>query len=190
MCSVCDPAKIFLIYKFSYLLFSNPNHKTKIKTAIRWDRTLGLGFGAPCIGFLRVHCSVAQSCCSRGAFATVSGRFRVLSSSPVSRSSLGRISTKVRNFHLLPSIQSVRYFAYLGRVIVGSKTSEVVILGGWKLDREVSLYLGFWRVDFFFLLTDKIWPSLKITQRITSRTRRTRMASRSQRNISILQEKG
>jgi hypothetical protein len=48
---------------------------------------------------------------------------------PVSRSSLGRISTKVRIFHLLPSIQSVRNFAYLGRVIVGSKTSEVVILG-------------------------------------------------------------
>jgi len=29
------------------------------------------------------------------------GRFRVLSSSPVSRSSLGRISTKVRNFPLV-----------------------------------------------------------------------------------------
>lgn len=53
----------------------------------------------------------------------------MLSSSPVSRSLLGRISTKVRIFHLLPSIQSVRNFAYLGRVIVGSKTSEVVILG-------------------------------------------------------------
>ncbi len=59
----------------------------------------------------------------------VSGRFRVVSSSPVSRSSLGRISRKVRIFHLFPSIQSVRNFAYLGRVIVGSKTSEVVILG-------------------------------------------------------------
>jgi hypothetical protein len=29
MCSVCDPPKIFLMYKISYLLFSNPNHKTK-----------------------------------------------------------------------------------------------------------------------------------------------------------------
>jgi hypothetical protein len=37
MCSVCDPAKIFLRYKFSYLLFSNPNHKTKTETAIRWE---------------------------------------------------------------------------------------------------------------------------------------------------------
>jgi hypothetical protein len=37
MCSVWDPEKIFLIYKFSYLLFSNSNHKTKTETAIRWE---------------------------------------------------------------------------------------------------------------------------------------------------------
>jgi hypothetical protein len=29
--SVCDPAKIFLTSKFSYLLFSNPTHKTKLE---------------------------------------------------------------------------------------------------------------------------------------------------------------
>jgi len=31
-CSVCDPAKIFLTSKFSYLLFCNPTRKTK-----NWD---------------------------------------------------------------------------------------------------------------------------------------------------------
>jgi hypothetical protein len=39
-CSICDPAKIILISKFSYSLFSNPTHKTKIGTANRWDATL------------------------------------------------------------------------------------------------------------------------------------------------------
>jgi hypothetical protein len=38
-CSVCDPAKIILTSKFSYSLFSNPTHKTKIGTANRWDTT-------------------------------------------------------------------------------------------------------------------------------------------------------
>jgi hypothetical protein len=36
-CSVCDPAKIILTSKFSYSLFSNPTHKTKIGTANMWD---------------------------------------------------------------------------------------------------------------------------------------------------------
>ncbi len=37
-CSVCDPAKIFLKSKISYLLFfSNPTHKTKTGTAKRWE---------------------------------------------------------------------------------------------------------------------------------------------------------
>jgi len=35
-CSVCDPAKVFLTSKFSYLLFSNPAHQTKTGTANRW----------------------------------------------------------------------------------------------------------------------------------------------------------
>jgi hypothetical protein len=30
-CSVCDPAKIILTSKFSYSLFSNPTHKTKLR---------------------------------------------------------------------------------------------------------------------------------------------------------------
>jgi hypothetical protein len=34
-CSVCDPAKIFLTSKFSYLLLSNPTHKTKTSTLQR-----------------------------------------------------------------------------------------------------------------------------------------------------------
>jgi len=38
-CSVCDPAKIFLTSKFSYLLFSNPTHKTKSGTANRRETT-------------------------------------------------------------------------------------------------------------------------------------------------------
>jgi hypothetical protein len=38
-CSVCDPAKIFLTSKFSYLPFSNPTHKTKTWTANRWETT-------------------------------------------------------------------------------------------------------------------------------------------------------
>jgi hypothetical protein len=38
-CSVCDPAKIFLTSIFSYLLFSNPAHKTKTGTANRWETT-------------------------------------------------------------------------------------------------------------------------------------------------------
>jgi hypothetical protein len=36
-CSVCDPAKIFLIS--SYLLFSNPTHKTETGTTNRWVTT-------------------------------------------------------------------------------------------------------------------------------------------------------
>jgi hypothetical protein len=36
-CSVCVPAKIFLISKFSYLLFSNPTHETKTLNANRWE---------------------------------------------------------------------------------------------------------------------------------------------------------
>ncbi len=32
--SLFDPAKIFLTSKFSYLLFPNPSHKTKIGNAI------------------------------------------------------------------------------------------------------------------------------------------------------------
>jgi hypothetical protein len=38
-CSVCDPAKMIPTSKFSYSLFSNPTHKTKIGTANRWDAT-------------------------------------------------------------------------------------------------------------------------------------------------------
>jgi hypothetical protein len=38
-CSVCDPAKIFLTSKFSYLLFSNPTHKTKTGTPNRRETT-------------------------------------------------------------------------------------------------------------------------------------------------------
>jgi hypothetical protein len=38
-CSICDPATIILISNFSYSLFSNPTHKTKIGTANRWDTT-------------------------------------------------------------------------------------------------------------------------------------------------------
>jgi hypothetical protein len=34
-CSVCDPAKIFLTSKFSYLLFFNPAHKVKLGQQIR-----------------------------------------------------------------------------------------------------------------------------------------------------------
>jgi hypothetical protein len=37
-CSVCDPVKIFLTSKFSYLLVSNPTHKTKTGTKFR-DRS-------------------------------------------------------------------------------------------------------------------------------------------------------
>jgi hypothetical protein len=37
--SVSVPAKIFLTSKFSYLLFSNPTHKTKSGTANRWETT-------------------------------------------------------------------------------------------------------------------------------------------------------
>jgi hypothetical protein len=36
-CSVCEPAKLFLTSEFRYSLFSNPTHKTKTKTAIRWE---------------------------------------------------------------------------------------------------------------------------------------------------------
>jgi hypothetical protein len=39
-CSVCDPAKIFLTSKFSYLLFSNLTHKTETGTANRWETTI------------------------------------------------------------------------------------------------------------------------------------------------------
>jgi hypothetical protein len=28
-CSICDPAKIFFILQFSYLLFCNPTHKSE-----------------------------------------------------------------------------------------------------------------------------------------------------------------
>ncbi len=38
-CSVCDPAKVFLTSKFSYLLFSNPAHQTKTGTANMWETT-------------------------------------------------------------------------------------------------------------------------------------------------------
>ncbi len=34
-----DPAKIFLTSKFSYLLVSIPTHKTKTRTANRWETT-------------------------------------------------------------------------------------------------------------------------------------------------------
>ncbi len=37
--SVSDPAKIFLTSHFSYLLFSNPPHETKIGTANMWEIT-------------------------------------------------------------------------------------------------------------------------------------------------------
>jgi len=38
--SVCDPAKIFLTSKFSYLRFSKPTYKTKTGTATnRWETT-------------------------------------------------------------------------------------------------------------------------------------------------------
>jgi hypothetical protein len=37
---VCDPAKIFLTSKFSYLLFfSNPTYKTKTRTTNKWETT-------------------------------------------------------------------------------------------------------------------------------------------------------
>jgi hypothetical protein len=37
-CSVCGPAKSFFSHpSFSYLLFSNSTHKTKIGTANRWE---------------------------------------------------------------------------------------------------------------------------------------------------------
>jgi len=48
-CSVCEPAKIFLTSEFSYLLFSNPTHKTKTKTAIRWE-TISIKPPGPSIG--------------------------------------------------------------------------------------------------------------------------------------------
>jgi len=35
-CSVCDPAKIFFTFKFSYVLFHNPTYKTETGTANRW----------------------------------------------------------------------------------------------------------------------------------------------------------
>ncbi len=39
-CSVCDPQNIFFTSKFSYLLFSNPTHKTETgRTANRWGTT-------------------------------------------------------------------------------------------------------------------------------------------------------
>jgi hypothetical protein len=38
-CSVCDPAKILLVSKFSYLLLSNPTHETKTGIANRWKTT-------------------------------------------------------------------------------------------------------------------------------------------------------
>jgi hypothetical protein len=38
-CSVCDPAKIFLTSKFSYLLFCNHTHKTKAGTSNQWETT-------------------------------------------------------------------------------------------------------------------------------------------------------
>jgi hypothetical protein len=38
-CSVWDPAKIFLVSKFSYLLFSNPIYETKTGTTNRWETT-------------------------------------------------------------------------------------------------------------------------------------------------------
>jgi len=37
--SVCDPAKVFFLSEFSYLLFCNPTHKTKTGTANRWEAT-------------------------------------------------------------------------------------------------------------------------------------------------------
>ncbi len=48
-CSVCEPAKIFLTSEFSYLLFSNSTHKTKTKTAIRWE-TISIKPPGPIIG--------------------------------------------------------------------------------------------------------------------------------------------
>jgi hypothetical protein len=39
--SVCISAKTFLTSKFSYLLFSNPTHKTKTGTATRSETTNG-----------------------------------------------------------------------------------------------------------------------------------------------------
>jgi hypothetical protein len=38
-CSVCDPAKIFLTSKFSYLPFFNHTHKNKTGTANSWETT-------------------------------------------------------------------------------------------------------------------------------------------------------
>ncbi len=38
-CSVCDPEKIFFTSKFSYVLFSNPTHKTETQTTKRWGTT-------------------------------------------------------------------------------------------------------------------------------------------------------
>jgi hypothetical protein len=38
-CSVCDPVKIFVTSKFSYVLFCNPTNKTETGTANRWKTT-------------------------------------------------------------------------------------------------------------------------------------------------------
>jgi hypothetical protein len=38
-CFLCDLAKEILTFKFSYILFSNPAHKTKTGTANRWETT-------------------------------------------------------------------------------------------------------------------------------------------------------
>jgi hypothetical protein len=42
---LCDPTKIFLTSKFSYLLFSTPTHKTKTGTANRWETTNSKALG-------------------------------------------------------------------------------------------------------------------------------------------------
>jgi hypothetical protein len=74
-CSLCEPGKIFLTSKFSYLLFCDPTHKTETRTAYRcellianhMDQSLWLGNenqGAAVRSYL-LHSSLAgaQLCC-------------------------------------------------------------------------------------------------------------------------------
>jgi hypothetical protein len=74
-CSLCEPGKIFLTSKFSYLLFCDPTHKTEMRTAYRcellianhMDQSLWLGNqkqGAAVRSYL-LHSSLAgaQLCC-------------------------------------------------------------------------------------------------------------------------------
>ncbi len=74
-CSVCDPAKIFLTFKFSYLLFCNPTHKTETGTANRWELLIANHLDniwlanrkqGPAVRSYLLHSSItgAQFCCA------------------------------------------------------------------------------------------------------------------------------